>query len=175
MYWYRHVYLGKNGQKMKKHIKGLLGILCTCMYKGVFIVCCNAAALPRYRLLIYHSSTQHTVPQLQFTSLQYRNAVVSAETEIRPLQRKCSRLWTQLKNGNFVMCIAKPHIISTKPRWYKQQWMSQEEVHSKISYTDVIAAPSIEGQIQWILGKLVCYILCCMHTFSHFDRLFNSC
>ncbi len=33
-------------------------------FKGAFIVCCNAAALPMYRLLIYCSSTQHTAPQI---------------------------------------------------------------------------------------------------------------
>ena len=33
--------------------------------KGAFTVCCNAAALPMYRLLIYRSSTQRTTPQVK--------------------------------------------------------------------------------------------------------------
>ncbi len=40
--------------------------------KDAFILCCNAAALPKYRLLIYRSLTQCTAPHLKFTSLQYR-------------------------------------------------------------------------------------------------------
>ncbi len=34
--------------------------------KGVFIVCCNAAILLMYQLLIYCSSTQSTAPQAHF-------------------------------------------------------------------------------------------------------------
>ena len=55
-----------------------------------FIVCCNAAALPMYRLLFYHSATQRTA--LKFTSLQYCTAVVGAETEIQPLQLTAMQL-----------------------------------------------------------------------------------
>ena len=42
------------------------------IYKGAFnpfIVYCNAAALPMYRLLIYRSSTQWTSPQLHFLAV----------------------------------------------------------------------------------------------------------
>ncbi len=50
------------------------------------LCCCfngDAAALPMYRLHIYCSSTQHTLycTHIKFTSLQYRNAVVGAETD----------------------------------------------------------------------------------------------
>ncbi len=37
--------------------------------KRAFIVCCNTAALPRYRLLIYHSSTQRTASQVHFLAV----------------------------------------------------------------------------------------------------------
>ncbi len=37
--------------------------------EGAFIVCCNAAALPMYRLLIYRSSTQRTAPQVHFLAV----------------------------------------------------------------------------------------------------------
>ncbi len=58
--------------------------------KGAFIVCCNVAALPIYRLHIYRSSTQRNAPQVHFlavpqcssrrrdgntTTATYRNAV----------------------------------------------------------------------------------------------------
>ncbi len=39
------------------------------LYKVAFIVCCNAAAAPMYRLLIYRSSTQHTAPQVHFLAV----------------------------------------------------------------------------------------------------------
>ena len=32
--------------------------------EGVFIVCCNAGALPMHRLLIYRGSTQRTAPEV---------------------------------------------------------------------------------------------------------------
>ena len=51
---------------------GPMAICHPIVLKGAFIVCCNAAALPMYRLLIYHSATQRTA--LKFTSLQYRTA-----------------------------------------------------------------------------------------------------
>ncbi len=35
------------------------------MHKGAFIVCCNAAAVPMYRLLIYRRSTQRTAAKLK--------------------------------------------------------------------------------------------------------------
>ncbi len=49
-----------------------------------------------YRLLIYRSSMQRTAPQVHFDiSLQYRNAAVGAETEIRPQQYTATQLqWT---------------------------------------------------------------------------------
>ena len=52
------------------------------------IVYCNAAALAMHRLLIYCTSTQCTAPQVKInlTLLQYRAAVVGAETEIQALQ-----------------------------------------------------------------------------------------
>ena len=37
--------------------------------KGAFIVCCNAAVLPMYQLLIYRSSTQSTAPQVHFLAV----------------------------------------------------------------------------------------------------------
>ncbi len=37
--------------------------------KDAFIICCNAAALHMYRLLIYCRSTQRTTPQVHFLSL----------------------------------------------------------------------------------------------------------
>ena len=59
-----------------------------------YIVCCNAAVVPMYRLLIYTAAQCNTL-HLTFTSLQYRNAVVGAETEIQPLQLNPTQLqWT---------------------------------------------------------------------------------
>ncbi len=52
---------------------------------GAFIVYCNAAAVPMYRLLIYRRSTQRKV-KINLTLLQYRIAVVGAETAFRALQ-----------------------------------------------------------------------------------------
>ena len=63
-------------------------------YKGEFIVCCNAAAVPIYRLLIYRSSTQRTAPQVHFLAVPQRS-IVGAETEIRPLLLTATQLqWT---------------------------------------------------------------------------------
>ena len=80
-------------------ISSHLPIICTC--KDAFIVCCNAAALPMYQLLIYCRSMQHTAPQIKLNSLQYRNAVAVTETKIWPLQHTRnadarSRLWTHI-------------------------------------------------------------------------------
>ncbi len=63
--------------------------------KDAFIVYCNAAAVPMYRLLIYRRSTQCTAPQVKInlTLLQYRTAVVGVETAIRALQLTATQLW----------------------------------------------------------------------------------
>ncbi len=37
--------------------------------KSVFIVCCNAGALPMHRLLIYRGSTQRTAPEVHFLAV----------------------------------------------------------------------------------------------------------
>ncbi len=74
--------------------------------KGAFIVYCNAAAVPMYRLLVYRSSThQRTAAKLKLTLLQYRNAVVGAETAFRALQLTATQLqWTM--NAAYVVTIA---------------------------------------------------------------------
>ena len=63
------------------------------MCKDAFIVCCNAAALTMYQLLIYHSSTQYTAPQVHFLAvLQCRSR---RRPEIRPVQLTATQLqWT---------------------------------------------------------------------------------
>ena len=48
------------------------------------LVHCNATALPMYRLI--STAVGRNALHLLFTSLQYRNAVVGSETEIRPQQ-----------------------------------------------------------------------------------------
>ncbi len=62
-------------------------------FKDAFIVCCNAAAFTN--VLITVSTTAHcNALFLKFTSLQYCNAIVGAET-IQPLQLIATQLqWT---------------------------------------------------------------------------------
>ncbi len=65
------------------------GALLHCMIlfrsKGAFIVYCNAAAVPMYRLLIYRRSTHCSKVKINLM-LQYRIAVVGAEMAFRALQ-----------------------------------------------------------------------------------------
>ncbi len=58
--------------------------------KGAFIVCCNAATLNNLPQL---NATHGTSSPLPYST---------AETEIRPLQRSCSGLWTHLKSWNIL-------------------------------------------------------------------------
>ncbi len=55
--------------------------------EGAFIVCCNAAAVQCIDYLSA-AATQRTAPQvtINLTLLQYRNAVVGAETAFQALQ-----------------------------------------------------------------------------------------
>ncbi len=63
--------------------------------KDAFIVCCKAAAVPMYRLLIYRRSTHCSKLKINLTLLQYCNAVVGAETVFRTLQLPATQLqWT---------------------------------------------------------------------------------
>ncbi len=65
--------------------------------KSVYIVCCNTTALPIHRLLIYHSSTQHSAPQVQFLAVLQCSSRRRDGNTTTATYHSCSRLWTQLK------------------------------------------------------------------------------
>ncbi len=58
----------------------------TASSKDVFIICCNAAALPVRYIDYLSTAAPHNALHLKFTSLQNRNAVIGAEMEVQLLQ-----------------------------------------------------------------------------------------
>ncbi len=83
-----------------QHLKDAFIVHCSCVAviscSGLKVRSYSTATQLQYRCIDYLSTTaQRNALHLKFTSLQYRNAEVGAETEIRPLQLTATQLqWT---------------------------------------------------------------------------------
>ena len=104
--------------------------LSCCSYcKGVFIVCCNAAALPMYRLHIYCSSTQRTAPQVHFLAVlqcsgrcRDGNTATAIYHNAAAVNYECNfRIW-KLKSGFIIPIVHQSPDLLYSPyyRTFKQ-------------------------------------------------------
>ena len=105
--------------------------------KGAFIVCCNAAALPVYRLLIYRSSTQRTAPQLHCRTTKQQSAQRDGSTTTATYHNAAAVNYEHSFKSQFSMnfiiindcneCISQQsfvhHIASAVIDWWKCQFV----------------------------------------------------